>query len=73
MADLSNINLHDLAGHIEEACVRHGVNALEFSRLVGVGQPTISRIMTGRQKTVRTDVLAKFLPYFTSRPKRGKS
>ncbi len=62
-----DIDLHDLAGHLEEALVHHGINALELARRSGVGQPTLSRIMSGGQKTVRTDVLAKLLPFFLPR------
>ncbi|GFK92215.1 hypothetical protein NNJEOMEG_00037 [Fundidesulfovibrio magnetotacticus] len=67
MADLSNIDLHDLAGHLEEALVHHGVNSMELARRSGVGQSTLSRILSGKQKHTKTSVLAKLLPFFLAK------
>lgn len=70
MADLSNIDLHDIGGHVEEACIHHHLNQHELARLSGVSQSTVCRLLNRKLKSPRTCELAKLLPFF---PARGAS
>ena len=47
----------------------YGLNQTQLGKKVGCGQPTISKILTGRTKTPDFDIARKLVKLYEKRPK----